>query len=84
MEDLRILAKETLADIEKTSDSDFTKETLYVDRISVALQRGKEKPFTNYKDVLKALRGLIDSLKITASLSKYESLGSGKDSQWDL
>lgn len=84
MEDLRVLAQETLADIEKTSESDFTKETLYVDRISVALQRGKEKPFTNYKDVLKALRGLIDSLKITASLSKYESLGSGKDSQWDL
>ena len=82
---LRNHATELLDLVKKTKDSDFGKTTIKDKRVNLALQRGSNnKPFNNYKEVLKALEKNIDSLKIVGTASKYESFGSGKDSKFDL
>ena len=85
MAKLRSDANDVLARVRDADETDFKSGEVTDKRTLLALQRGyKTKPFNNYKDVLKALEGLIDSLKILSSASKYESLGSGEGSKYDL
>ena len=85
MSKLRKEAQEVLRLAERSPDESFTQSEIEDKRVSKAIQRGSSKPpFKNYNDIIKAVGSLIDSVKITASISKYESLFSGKDSKWDL
>jgi hypothetical protein len=78
-------AKDVLDKVKRTDDSFFGKSKINDKRVSIAVQRGyKTPPFKSYKEVLKALEGMISSLKVVSVASKYETLGSGKDSQYDL
>ena len=84
-EKLRKHAVDLLELVKKTNDSDFGKATVSDKRVNLALQRGaSNKPFRDYREVLKALEKNIDSLKIVGSASKYETFGAGKDSKYDL
>ncbi len=85
MAKLRSDAKDVLDRVRDADESEFKNGEVTDKRTLLALQRGyKTKPFNNYKDVLKALEGQIDSLKILSSTSKYESLGAGEGSKYDL
>lgn len=85
MEKLRKDAKDVLKRIRNADDGNFVSGSVNDKRVSQAIQRGKTlPPFKDYKSVLKALEGNIDSLKIISSASKYESLGSGEGSEYDL
>lgn len=85
MSKLRKEAQEVLRLAERSPDESFTQSEIEDKRVSKAIQRGSSKPpFKNYNDVIRAVGSLIDSVKIIASISKYESLFSGKDSKWDL
>lgn len=85
MKKLRIEAQEVLDRVRSAEDSDFLTQEVTDKRTALALQRGHDfKPFKTYKEVLKSLEGMIDSLKIVSSISKYETLGSGEGSKYDL
>ena len=78
-------AKDLLDKINSSSENDFIKENVTDKRVSIAVYRGtNKKPFSNYKEVLKALESLTSSAKILASGTKYESIGGKDGGKWDL
>lgn len=78
-------AKELLAKISSMDEANFSKSNVTDKRVSIALNRGtKNKPFTSYKEVLSALKSFNDSVKIMASVTKYESLAGKDGGKWDL
>jgi hypothetical protein len=84
MERLMSDAKAVLDRVQRADENNFTKEMVSDKRVAKALQRVNKPQFRNHKEVLRALKGLQDSLKVVAAASKYESLDGGEGSKWDL
>ena len=81
---LKLDAMTALRRIEYADAGSFETVEITDQRVEKALFRGKnEKPFASYKEVLKNLNKLNDSVQITASAAKYESLNS-RGSKYDL
>ena len=85
MKKLKQEAQEVLDRVKSADDSAFIVTEVTDKRVALAIQRGtKNPPFKNYKDVLKGLEGMIDSLRVVSAASKYETLGSSQGSKFDL